>query len=141
MWRIMMAVAVMTAGLAGCTDPIKEAVLQSKTVMMAIVDKAKIDQSNLSASADVANPEYRFEFVAGTGIHASGRLQLVGVQAHASATGGGTGQNPVDEELRNMLYQTLNRGDIGSEQRKNKIVDIVQSYFVKAPEATTRTSP
>lgn len=101
-----------------------------KTVMFRLVENAKIDQSNFTAQGKVINPKYQYTWFGGVGPYSVGSIEAIGVEVEASAAGGGVGSAALDQDLRDKLYQILQRRDIGEEQRKALWAETVQAWLV-----------
>ena len=115
----------------GCPQQREEAAMSmAKEIAFKIVDKSKLDQTQLSASGQVVNPEYEFLGWGGTGVIVGGKVRAVGVDMKGSASGAGLGESAaVDQDLREKLYQISERKDISREERKKLIAEAVAGFI------------
>jgi hypothetical protein len=140
------AATVGLVGLAGCgLNEIQveraSVVEQSKAIVMKLTDAAKIDQVNLAARGEVTNPEYRYEWFAGTGLFSTGRIQAVGVELSGEAMGAGVGNAAAtDPDLREKLYGILQRRDISAIEQRELITQTLADWLNRKT-ANTTTAP
>lgn len=138
---LLIAVALGGILLAGCSqaEAERQAVVdQSKAILFKVADAAKIDTSSLQAGGVLKNPQYVYEWFGGTGVYSRGSVQVVGVEINADVRGSGTGQATVDADLRERIYQVLQRKEINAEARKQLILETITEWL-KSKAATTAT--
>jgi hypothetical protein len=102
---------------------------QSKAIALKVVDAAKIDQSNLEAGGNIKNPAYDYIIVAGTGFFSYGRIQAIGVEIEASVRGAGLGTAEFDADMRERIFQILQRRDIADTDKQSLINEAVADWI------------
>lgn len=137
--NMLCAVCLSGCGLAEVRNERAAAVEMGKAITLKIIDKAKLDQSSLGASAQVTNPEYQFEFFGGTGLYAKGVVRAIGVDVKAQIAASGTGEiNVVDTDLRDRIDEILSRRDWDVIKRKEAITNAIIDWL--HPKSTTQPS-
>jgi len=118
----------------GCPQTRENVALQgTQALMMKIIDKAKIDHSQLSAEGNVTNPSYEYEWFGGVGPYSKGSIRVVGVEVRANAVAAGVGEAEPDADMREKIWQILQRDEINSEERKNAVIAAVLQWMTKDP--------
>lgn len=138
---LLIAIALGGILLEGCSqaEAERQAVVdQSKAILFKVADAAKIDTSSLQAGGVLKNPQYVYEWFGGSGIYSRGSVQVVGVEINADVRGSGTGEATVDADLRERIYQVLQRKEINAEARKQLIIETITEWL-KSKATVTAT--
>jgi len=124
-------------GITAQVDRERQAAVEfGKAITLKVIDKAKLDQSLMGASAQVVNPEYKFDFVAGTGIYCSGTVRAIGVDVKAKLDASGQGMVEPDADLRARIDEILSRRDIAEVERKTLILRAISTWLGKDAAST-----
>jgi len=102
---------------------------QSQAIALKLVDAAKIDQTNLAAGGKIVNPAYVYSWFGGTGIYSSGMIQAIGVEIEADVRGAGLGTAEFDADMRERIFQILQRRDIADTDKQSLINEAVADWI------------
>lgn len=112
--------------IVGCAERREDAAISmAKEIALKVVDKANIEQSQLSAQAEVVNPRYHAKGFVGLGAYFDFEVGATGVDIRADVKGAGTGQAPIDQDLREKLFRILANRELSAEQRRKMIFDFL----------------
>jgi hypothetical protein len=136
----VLAICIAGCGLAEAQAERDTATSLAKSVALKILDKAKIDQSMMTADGTINDPEYTFDFTAGAGIMCSGRVKMNGVQVRGSLNAAGVGSEDSSDAFLDRVNTILTMRSIAVEKRKDLAMDVFASWFDKRDQ-TIATQP
>jgi len=137
--KVTIGIALVLISGCGLAEIRKERATVSQvaeSVAMKVLDRAKLDQTTVGAEGSVHNPAYRYEFFGGTGFFTSGIIQAVGVDLEGRVGGAGSGVAEPDADLRERIFDILQRDDLGREERKARVFDLIEEYLKLRGTAT-----